>query len=61
MLDVHEHEPFDEDYSLLGQQNIRLYLHLASRTQSAMRQMSWVVRDVVAVLEGKPAKFPAPR
>ncbi len=60
LLDVHEQEPFDEDYPLLGLPNARLYPHLASRTQSAMRQMSWVVRDVVAVLEGKQPKFPAP-
>jgi phosphoglycerate dehydrogenase-like enzyme len=60
LLDVHEQEPFDEDYPLLGLPNVRLYPHLASRTQSAMRQMSWVVRDVVAVLEGRKPDHPAP-
>jgi D-3-phosphoglycerate dehydrogenase len=59
-LDVHEPEPFDPDYPLLGLPNVRLYPHLASRTQAAMRAMSWVVRDVLAVLQGRPPQFPAP-
>lgn len=60
MLDVHEPEPFGSDYPLLGLPNARLYPHLASRTDTAMNNMSWVVRDVLAVLEGRPAAFPAP-
>lgn len=60
MLDVHEPEPFGDDYPLLGLPNSRLYPHLASRTEQAMDNMSWVVRDVVAVLEGKQPEFPAP-
>jgi phosphoglycerate dehydrogenase-like enzyme len=60
MLDVHEPEPFGPDYPLLGLRNAKLYPHLASRTETAMNNMSWVVRDVVAVLEGRPPEFPAP-
>lgn len=61
LLDVHEPEPFPRDYSLLGLPNARLYPHLASRTEAAMNAMSWVVKDVVAVLEGRRPEFPAPR
>jgi phosphoglycerate dehydrogenase-like enzyme len=60
LLDVHEPEPFGPDYPLLGLANVRLAPHLASRTETAMRNMSWVVRDVVEVLEGRPPRFPAP-
>jgi phosphoglycerate dehydrogenase-like enzyme len=61
MLDVHEPEPFGADYSMLGLPNVRLYPHLASRTATAMRNMSAVVHDVWAVLEGRVPCFPAPR
>jgi phosphoglycerate dehydrogenase-like enzyme len=59
MLDVHEPEPFGAEYPLLGLPNARLYPHLASRTDQAMDNMSWVVRDVVKVLEGHEPMFPA--
>lgn len=61
MLDVHDPEPIDEKYPLLGVPNARLYPHLASRTETAMNNMSWVVKDVIAVLEGKPPRFAAPQ
>jgi len=32
----------------------------AARTFTAIENMSWVVRDVVGVLNGQAAKFPAP-
>ena len=60
MLDVHDPEPIGEDSPLLGLSNARLYPHLASRTQWAMREMSWVVRDVVAVLDGRAPEYSAP-
>ena len=60
MLDVHDPEPFGSDYPLLGLSNARLYPHLASRTEAAMLNMSWVVRDVAAVLEGATPRNPAP-
>lgn len=59
LLDVHEPEPFDADHPLLGLPNAHLAPHLASRTRTAMERMSWVVRDVVAVLGGQAPQFPA--
>ena len=61
LLDVHEPEPFGPDYPLLGLPNAKLFPHLASRTESAMNNMSWVVKDVIAVLEGRKPEFAAPR
>jgi len=58
-LDVHDPEPPERDFALYGCENARLLPHLASRTDTALRNMSWVVRDVVAVLEGNEPKFPA--
>jgi len=45
-LDVHEPEPFDEHYPLIGLPNARLTAHLASATTTAHRNMSWVVKDL---------------
>jgi phosphoglycerate dehydrogenase-like enzyme len=59
-LDVHEPEPFDASYPLLGLPNAKLYPHLAARTKRAMLNMSWVVKDVMAVLEGRAPRWPAP-
>ncbi len=59
LLDVHEPEPFTDRHPLLGLPNAHLSPHLASRTRSAMERMSWVVRDVVAVLRGQAPRFPA--
>lgn len=58
-LDVHDPEPPPDDYPLYGIKNVKLLPHLASRTPQAMENMSWVVRDVVAVLEGRPPQWPA--
>ena len=60
VLDVHEPEPIDAAYPLLGLPNARLLPHLASRTETALLNMSWVARDVLAVLEGREAQFQAP-
>ena len=59
LLDVHEPEPFTADHPLTGMRNAHLAPHLASRTRSAMDRMSWVVRDAVAVLEGRKPEFAA--
>lgn len=59
ILDVHEPEPMPSDYPLYNLPNVRLLPHLASRTGRALENMSWVVRDVVAVLEGKDPQYPA--
>lgn len=59
MLDVHDPEPPAEDHPLYACDNALLLPHLASRTDTALRNMSWVVRDVVAVLEGNEPRFAA--
>ena len=59
-LDVYWPEPPPADFPLLGLDNVLLTPHLAARTASAMENMSWVVRDVVEVLEGRKPKYPAP-
>jgi phosphoglycerate dehydrogenase-like enzyme len=59
LLDVHEPEPFGADHPLLELPNAHLAPHLASRTRTAMERMSWVVRDVVAVLHDQSPQFPA--
>jgi phosphoglycerate dehydrogenase-like enzyme len=59
VLDVHEPEPPPPDYPLFGLPNVKLLPHLASRTDPALQNMSWVVRDIWAVLEGRRPEFPA--
>ncbi|MEM9419495.1 MAG: NAD(P)-dependent oxidoreductase [Planctomycetota bacterium] len=58
-LDVHAPEPPSADSPLHGLANVTLLPHLASRTGTALKNMSWVVRDVAAVLEGKSPRYPA--
>jgi len=59
VLDVHEPEPPPLDYPLYGLSNVRLLPHRASRTRTALLNMSWVVRDVMGVLEGRQPMYPA--
>jgi phosphoglycerate dehydrogenase-like enzyme len=64
-LDVYDPEPPppDSDYGrLLAAFPDRVILtpHMASRTHRALENMSWVVRDVVAVIEGGATRWPAP-
>lgn len=59
VLDVHDPEPPGADYPLFGLPNVKLLPHLASRTDTAMLNMSWVVRDVLAVLEGQQPEYRA--
>ncbi len=59
ILDVHEPEPPPAAYPLYELTNVRLLPHLAARTQQALENMSWVVRDIVAVLENRPPTHPA--
>jgi D-3-phosphoglycerate dehydrogenase len=59
-LDVYWPEPPAADFPLLGFENVILTPHVASRTETAMENMSWVVRDLIAVLEGNKPQYPAP-
>lgn len=59
LLDVHDPEPFLADSPMLHLANAHLAPHLASRTETAVRNMSWVVRDLVAVLQGSAPQFQA--
>jgi phosphoglycerate dehydrogenase-like enzyme len=59
-LDVYAPEPPEAGFPLLGMSNVLLAPHLAARTQTALENMSWVVRDVMAVLENRRPQYPAP-
>ncbi|MEM6756602.1 MAG: NAD(P)-dependent oxidoreductase [Planctomycetota bacterium] len=61
MLDVHDPEPPAPDAPLHDLPNCTLLPHLASRTDTALLNMSWVVRDVADVLEGLEPRYPAPK
>ena len=59
-LDVFSPEPPAADFPLLGFPQVLLTPHMAARTHTAIENMSWVVRDVLAVLQGQPPTYPAP-
>ena len=59
-IDVFDPEPPNSDYPLLGFDNVLLTPHMAARTYTAIENMSWVVRDVMEVLNGRTPKYPAP-
>jgi len=59
ILDVHDPEPFDASYPLLGLASARLTPHIAAATATAHRNMSWVVRDLWRVLNDEPPLHPA--
>lgn len=54
LLDVHDPEPFGDDYPLLGLPNVHLSPHIGGATRQAKLAMSWVVRDLWRVLQGEP-------
>ncbi len=58
-IDVFDPEPPGADFPLLGLPDVILTPHMAARTASAIENMSWVVRDVVAVIDGRAPAFPA--
>ena len=60
ILDVHEPEPPAANDPLRSLPNARLLPHLASRTTTALKNMSGVVVDVDRVLRGETPRFPAP-
>jgi D-3-phosphoglycerate dehydrogenase len=59
-IDVFDPEPPRADYPLLGFDNVLLTPHMAARTYTAIENMSWVVRDVMDVLNGRTPNYPAP-
>lgn len=59
-IDVFAPEPPGPNYPLLGLDNVLLTPHMAARTHTAVENMSWVVRDLIEVLRGRPPKYPAP-
>ncbi len=59
-VDVFAPEPPAADLPLLGIERVLLTPHLAARTGTALANMSWVVRDVVAILNGQKPRYPAP-
>jgi D-3-phosphoglycerate dehydrogenase len=59
-LDVFDPEPPPAGFPLLGFDNVLLTPHVAARTHTAVVNMSWVVRDVIEVLSGRPPRCPAP-
>lgn len=59
-LDVFDPEPPGADFPLLGYDNVLLTPHVAARTHTAVENMSWVVRDIMEVLNGRPPRSPAP-
>ena len=59
-IDVFDPEPPGPDYPLLGFDNVLLTPHMAARTHTAVENMSWVVRDIIEVLNGRPPRYPAP-
>jgi phosphoglycerate dehydrogenase-like enzyme len=60
LIDVHDPEPFDATYPLLGLTNATLSPHLAASTATAHVNMSWVVKDVWRALNGEKPEHPAP-
>jgi len=60
-IDVFEQEPTPPDNPLLAMENVVVTPHVASSTAEALRMMSLVAEDVVAVVQGRPPKFPVNR
>jgi D-3-phosphoglycerate dehydrogenase len=60
-IDCHDPEPPPPDYPMFGIEGAILTPHVAARVPEAVQNMSDVVRDVVAVIEGREPEYPAPR
>ncbi|MCD4824056.1 MAG: phosphoglycerate dehydrogenase [Phycisphaerae bacterium] len=59
VVDCHDPEPMPADYPLFGLDNVILTPHIAACVPKAKENMSMVVTDVIAVLEGKTPEYPA--
>jgi D-3-phosphoglycerate dehydrogenase len=59
--DVFEEEPTGKDNPLFQHRRFVCTPHMAAHTDEAMRRMSLVAEDVVAVLQGKEPRWPANR
>ncbi|MBN1941844.1 MAG: hydroxyacid dehydrogenase [Phycisphaerae bacterium] len=59
VVDCHDPEPMPEEYPLFGLENVILTPHVAACVPKAKENMSMVVTDVIAVLEGCTPQFPA--
>ena len=57
--DVFEDEPTATDHPLFRHRRFVCTPHMAAHTDEAMRRMSLVAEDVMAVLEGKEPRWPA--
>ncbi len=57
--DVFEEEPTARDNPLFGFRNFLCTPHMAAHTDEAMRRMSLVAEDIVAVLQGRAPRYPA--
>ena len=57
-IDVYEVEPAPGDHPFFSLDNILVTPHVASSTAEALVKMSLVSEDLVAVLQGRPPKFP---
>lgn len=59
VIDCHDPEPMPKDYPLFGLDNAILTPHAAACVPKAKENMSMVVTDIIAVLEGRAPTFPA--
>ncbi|MDF1809220.1 MAG: NAD(P)-dependent oxidoreductase [Phycisphaerales bacterium] len=59
IFDVHDPEPIPENSRLFRIPNITLTPHIAAGTAGAKEKMSWVVRDVMRVLDGNDPEYEA--
>lgn len=58
-LDVFDPEPLPAGHPLLSAPNVLMTPHVASRSVPALAAMNDVVDDMIAVLEGRPPRYPA--
>lgn len=59
-LDVFDPEPLPADSSLLQLDNVVVTPHMAAHTKEALLRMAMVAEDVLAVIEGRPPRYPVP-